>query len=522
MAGATGVTITIMDGGANTTVEVPSAGIRVKIGVLLSNTAAWASSGLNPTAVANQIVSVTQAASLVPYFIGGKLMESAGLVCANGGTALAIGIPLVNKGTAYAVQATASGTTTLTTTLDSTNGCWDQYFVMVKCSTAGTVGNAGPYIQVSLDAGRNFGSPIAVPTTGQYIIPNTGIQLNFTTANTMVFGDYWKFGTVAPTGNTAGYSAALTALQNSAYAQAGFGGTHIVEIVNGATATTLQGYLGGSPDGTGGLASNYVYTRCQVDVRDALAPTAWGGSGETEATWMTSIETDFSATTAVRVSAAVGYYNMPSAYPNPAAGTPSYRRCLSWAIDPRLAAIPTQRMPGRVSDGALGAIVVNPTTDPTDGFIYHNEAANPGLTAARFSAATTYIGKQGFFSQLANLMCPAGSVYQWIARGAVMDVGSFVTYQEAIEWIEDDVRLLPNGTLYPADRLAAQNQILQGINANMTNVGMLSPGSVVTIDPNANVGATNTVPITVSLAGKGYVLKETIGIGFASPTAAGG
>ena len=179
-------------------------------------------------------------------------------------------------------------------------------------------------------------------------------------------------------------------------------------------------------------------------------------------------------------------------------------------------------MPGRVSDGALGAIVINPTTDPTDGFTYHNEAINPGLTAARFSAACTYVGKPGFFSQLANLMCPTGSVYQWIARGAVMDVGCFIVYQEAIEFVEGDVRLNPNGTLYAADLLTMQATGLQGINVGMTNVGMLSPGSTVTIDPNANVGASNTVPWAVSLAGKGYVLNETINIGFAAPTAAGG
>ena len=95
---APGVSITIQDGGANTTINVPAANMRVKIGVLLATTAAYAASGLNPTAVVNQIVAVTQAPSLVPYFIGGKLMESAGLVCAGGGVALAIGIPLVTAG----------------------------------------------------------------------------------------------------------------------------------------------------------------------------------------------------------------------------------------------------------------------------------------------------------------------------------------------------------------------------------------------------------------------------------------
>jgi hypothetical protein len=524
MSGGDNVTITIQDGGANTTIEVPAANIRVVMGCLLSSTASWAASGANPTAVTNQIVSATQASTLAPYFVGGKLLEAAGLDCAGGATVLAIGIPVVTTGTATAVQATVPGgsSSTITLTLDPTNGAWDDYYIKILCTTAGTVGTAGIFFQVSLDAGRNYGSPIALGTQTTYKIPNTGVQINFG-AGTLALNDYWQASTTGPKGNTAGYNAALTALQTSQYALAGWGGIHLTDVVSGATASTIQGYLGGSPDGSGGLASNYVYTRMIVDTVDAVAPTAWGGTGQTEAAWMSALETSYSATTAVRVCASAGYYNMPSAYPNAAAGTPAYRRCLGWALDQREAVIPPQRHAGRVSDGALGAIVVNPTTDPTDGFVYHDERiTTPGLTTARFAAAKTRVGKQGFFIDQPNLMCSTGSVYNILPRGNVIDIGCFVVFQSAQEEIDEDLRLLPNGTLYPPDRLSAQNQILTAVNTNMTNVGMLSPGSTVTIDPNANVGATGNVPITVSLVGVGYVLNETISIGFAAPNAAGG
>lgn len=515
------VTITIQDGGANTAVNVPASNIRVKIGCLLTLTASFDSSVANPTAVVNQIVAATQPATLAPYFVAGKLLESAGLVCAAGGTVLAVGIPVVTKGTATAVVATVPGgsSSTVTVTVDGTNGCWDKNFVMVKCTTGGTRGTAGIFFQVSLDAGRTFGSPIALGTAVTYIIPRTGVQLNFG-VGTLVAGDYWRFTCTPPSGNTAGYQAALNALQASQYALVGWGGMHLVEGVSGATATTLQSYLGGSPDGTGGLASQYTYTRMIVDVRDAASPTAWGGSGETEAAWMTAIETDYSATTAVRICAAAGDYNMPSAYPNPAAGTPLYRRNLAWALDPREAVIPVQRHAGRVVDGPLGNIVVNPTSDPTDGFVYHDERLVPGLTPARFCAAKTRVGKQGYFIDQPNLMAGTGSVYTILPLGAVMDVGCRVVFQTAQEEIDEDVRLQPNGTLYDSDRLAIQNDCLNAVNTNMTNVGMLSPGSQVQIDPNANVGATNNVPLVATFAKKGYVLTMTINVGFASPTAA--
>jgi hypothetical protein len=51
---------------------------------------------------------------------------------------------------------------------------------------------------------------------------------------------------------------------------------------------------------------------------------------------------------------------------------------------------------------------------------------------------------------------------------------------------------------------------------------MLSPGSTVVIDPLAPIGLTGNVPITVRLAKRGYILTETINIGFSTPSAAGG
>jgi hypothetical protein len=522
MSGGGNVTLTIQDGGANTAINVPSSNVRVVIGCLLSNPASFDSSVTNPTATVDQIISSTQASALVPYFTAGKTMEAAGLDCAAGAQVLVVGVPIVATGTAKAVQATVPGgsTSTVTTTLDATNGAWDDYFVRVLCTTGGTRGTAGIFFQVSLDAGRNYGPAIALGTASAYIIPRTGVQIDFG-AGTLVAGDYWSFQTVAPSGNTSGWNAALSDLQASQYALAGWGGMHLADVVSGANATTLQSYLGGSPDGSGGLASNYVWTNLIVDVADVGAPTAWGGSGQTEAAWMTQIENDYSATSAMRVCANAGGYNMPSAYANPAAGTPAYRRNLAWALDPRESAIPPQRLASRVSDGSLSNIVVNPSSDPNDGFVYHDERITPGLTTARFCAAKTRVGKQGFFIDSPNMMAPSGSIYTLLPLRQVMDIGCFITFQSAEEEIDEDVRLNTNGTLYNPDRLSIQSQILGAINQFMTSVGMLSPGSTVAISSSAVV-TSGTVPIVVSLQRKGYILQETILIGFASPTAAGG
>lgn len=513
---ATGdITITIQDGGANTAITVPSANVRVEIGCLLT--------GISQTAVVNQIISATNPSTIANAFIAGKLCEAAGLVCASGGVVLAIGIPVVTHGTATAVVPTVTNgsAVVLTVDLDATNGAFDDYNVMLKCVTTGTIATSNVQFQISLDAGRTFGPVITLITpAATYTIPNTGITIDFTSA-AMNAGDYWRFSTTAPLGDLTGITAAIAALKNSTYALSGWGGMHNVGVCSNSLAGSFQTLLGGSPDGTGGLASGYIYSRIIVDVVDSLNPTAWGGAGQTEAAWMTAIETAFATTNAKRVCAAAGSYNMPSAYANTAAGTPSYRRPLSWALDCREAIIPPQRHAGRVRDGSLGQIVINPSSDPTDGFVYHDERITPGLTTARFAAAKTRVRQQGYFIDQPNLMAPTGSQYTLLPYGNVIDIACSITFQSASEEIDDDLRVNPNGTLLAADRLALQNSINAALQSGMTAQNMIS-GQTVVVDPNANVEVTSNIPISVSILRNGYVLSETITIGFTDTSAAGG
>lgn len=511
MAGGGDVVITIADGGPNTAISLPASSVRVKIGVLLAGAAV----------AAYQLVSTRDPVTLQKSFLGGQLMEAAALVTQAGGTVIAMGVPINTPGTATAVVPTVTNgsTTTVTVTLDGTNGAWDQYYAVLKWTKAGTRGTAGVTFQLSLDAGRTFGPNIALGTAVTYVIPGTGITLNFG-AGTMAVGDSYRFSTTAPTWTDASIATALTTLQNSTYALVGWGGIHIVGVSGGSDASTFQGNLGGSPDGTGGLAGGYVYTRAILDTRDLLAPTAWGGSGELESTWMASLQTDFSATSAVRCCASAGYYNMPSAYPNAAGGAPKYRRSLGWALDARECAIPPQRHAGRVKDGPLGAIVVGTSSDPNDGFVYHDERINPGLTGARFCAAKTRVKKQGFFIDQPNLLAPTGSVFTLLPYGNVMDIACDVVFEVGENEIDDDLRDNANGTLYVSDALELQNLFIQGLKDNMTSQGMISDQNAV-VDQTANVGANGKVPVKVSVTRNGYVLEMDINIGFTSPDAAG-
>ena len=488
------VTITVQDNVSSAAIQLPQSSVQVVMGV----------SSAGPT---NTPYATTSPAALVTNFRYGPLVEAAGLVCQAGGTVIAMRLPTVTTGTATAVQATTPGgsTSVVTVTLDGTQGAFDDYYVEFLCVTGGTRGTSGIQFQISLDAGRNFGAILNLGTATTYTIPNTGVTLNFG-VGTLVAGDFWKFSTTAPKWNDAGVQNALAALAASQFAIAGWGSTHLVGVSSSSDVTNVETYMDS-------LTSQFLFNRIILSARDALAPTAWGGSGETEATWMTSIETEFSASSAKRVVVSGGYYNTPSPYPNSAAGTPSYRRSLSWSDAVRRVLVPPQRRGGRVRDGALGNITVNPAVDPTDGFIYHDERVTPGLDAARFMSAITWPKFQGFYICHENLMSPTGSQFTDLTLGNVMDIACDIGYATGALEISDDLRLQSNGTLFPTDALQLQQAIQNAIDTDMTNVAMISSATV-SVSLTANVLATSNIPITITILPRGYVnsITETLNL----------
>lgn len=502
------VQITVLDGGAS--IVVPQNNIQLVIGCSSSGTA-------------NQITATTQPNGIASSFGYGPMPEAAALSCLAGGVVICIKATQGAAGTANAVTAGAgnTGTSVVTVTLDGTVGAFDDYYIVMLIVTGGTRGTSGWTMQISLDAGRTYGPVIKPGTATTYAIPNTGVTLAFA-AGTFVAADTFKTATVGPSYAVGSVQTALNVFAASQYAIAGIGSVHLVgstistagtqQGISGANASTIETYMDT-------LATGFVFSRIIMSARDAAQPTAFGGAGETDAVWSAAIALDYSAVSAKRVCANGGYYNMPSAFTNAAAGTPRYRRPLAWALAARQVQIPPQRHAGRVRDGALANIIVDPTNDPRDGFIYHDERTAPGLDAARFSSARTRFGKQGYFICNPNLMSPSGSDFTILPRGNVMDVACNIVHQSGEEEINDDVRLNLSGTLYINDALTIQNQIGGALKDNMLATAEISGYSVV-VDQTANVGSTSKVPINVTIFGRGYILEEDITIGFGNASGA--
>lgn len=501
------VNIVVQDNGASAALSVPQSNVQLKIGVAIGG-------------VVNQPFASSNPQSIQTQFIGGPLVEAAGLVAQAGNIPVCVSCPVVTKGTANAVQATTPGgsTSVLTTTLDSTFGCWDRYFVKIVCLKGqASLAAGGAILEVSLD-GKNYGAPITLapaqatlylgsgvlntPTVG-----GTGVQIGFATG-TLVAGDSWQFSTNPPTWNDAGVEAALAAFFASQYAVEGVGSIHIVGTLASGDISAFQTSL---QTGTNG----YVYTRAIGELRDALDPVAWGGSGETEVAWMTALATVVAGETAQpRMCVDGGYYNTPSPYANATGGAPAYRRPLAWSHAVRRTQIGLQRRAGRVKDGPYSTIAVNAATDPADGLIYHDERVTPGLNAARIGSALTWPKKGlGFFQCQEPLLSTPGSQFTELVIGNVLDVACDIGYAEGVEEVSDDLLTQSNGTLDPVALNTFQGNIQGALNQGMIQTPLVSKVTA-TVSKTQNVNVTGIIPVTISVLPRGYVneVAETVNL----------
>lgn len=511
------VTITVQDNGASAALSVPQQSVQLVVGVAIGGTVVQPYASTSPQGIQTQ-------------YIGGPLVEAAGLVAQVGNVAVCVSCPVVTAGTANSVQATVpnGSTSVITVSLDATYGAWDRYFILMRClkGQASTTAGGG-IVQISLDAGRNWGAPITLGAgqTTLYLgsgsltsrVPGgTGVQINIATGSlagpTTIAGvltyDTWQFSTAAPTWNDAGVDAALAAFFGSQYAVAGVGSMHIVGTLAAGDISAFQTAIQAGTNG-------YVYSRAIGELRDALDPVAWGGSGETEAAWMTALATVVSGETAQpRMAVDGGYYNTLSPYANPAGGSPAYRRPLAWSHAVRRTQIPLQRRAGRVKDGPYSSIVVNAASDPFDGFIYHDERVTPGLNAARIGAALTWPRKGlGFFQCQEPLLSAPGSQFTEIAIGNVLDAACDIGYATGVEEVSDDLQTQPNGTLDPVALNKFQGTIQIAENEGLVQTPLVSSVTV-TVSPTQNVNATGVIPVTISVVPRGYVnaVSETINL----------
>lgn len=485
------VELTVLDGGAGVVV-VPASSVAVVVGTCEGGTAGQVLASQDPNA-------------LFAAAGRGPGVDLAALVIAAGGTALFMKAATTDPGVASAVTQTGGGAV-----IGVSGEPKDAWLVKLVVTVAGTVGTKGIRFKLSGDAGRTFGPEIALGTADTFEIVGTGLTLSFA-SGTLAKGDTATFGCTPPLCTTAEVAACIAALEASPYSSSGWGALIVDGAWDGADAGDIETSLDT-------LVTTKTFTRAIVPARDADLPTAYGGGGtEEESDWLDAIELDYSELSAKRVCAVGGHYNIPSQFPVAAFGKPRMRRSGAWALAARQVAIPPQRHAGRVNDGSLAQIIVDPANDPNDGFIYHDERTSPSLDGARFTSFRTRKGKGGFFVVNPKLMAPTGSVFTLLPLGNVMDIGCSLLYQTGEDEINSDILLNDNGTI---EEKAAQHieSISRGVlRDQMLAKSMISNYSYV-IDRTNNVRQTSEVNFAATLYSRGYILQINGTIGFGNAT----
>ena len=112
-----------------------------------------------------------------------------------------------------------------------------------------------------------------------------------------------------------------------------------------------------------------------------------------------------------------------------------------------------------------------------------------------------------------KLMSALGSVFTILPLGNVMDITCGIVADIGQDQINDDIRLNTNGTIFENVAQVIEKKFQQALDEQMTSRRMISSVTVV-VDRTNNIQSTSEVKITITVYARGYVLSESIVIGF--------
>jgi hypothetical protein len=115
------------------------------------------------------------------------------------------------------------------------------------------------------------------------------------------------------------------------------------------------------------------------------------------------------------------------------------------------------------------------------------------------------------------MMAPAGSDFAFAQYRRVMDLACTVARAALVKYLNDSVRLDPTtGFILEAEARAIEADVNGQLEDKLVASGQASSSSV-TIKRDANIGGTQTMPVTVRVQPLGYAKFITVDIGFANP-----
>ncbi len=361
---------------------------------------------------------------------------------------------------------------------------FDSYEGILEIVAGGLLGAAT--FRYSLDGGQTYGPVRDVPSGGIYAgaAAKTGLTVTFP-AGPYAAGETYTWTSTPAMYNGGDITTAFAALlaTSSPFATLHFCG----EFDNATTAATMFAII--SAEMTT-LENNFKFAR------------AFQQAGNSDVSNPASAIAAFSAASSTRVGAVYSTARRPDALGVEGFSLPSLPA--ADVVASRIASTLVSTDPKRVRSGPLVGVTA----------IGHNEFEdNAGMDAAGFTTLRTWQDTAGFFVTQGRMMAPAGSDYEFVTRGRVMDVALRQTYIAQARFIGRSVRVVsdPVGAIDPRDAAALEAEVLSQlrpallapVNAEGTS-GFVSEVKYV-IDRDNNVLATNTILATLSIRPLGYI-----------------
>ena len=411
----------------------------------------------------------------------------------------------VASATAGSIGASSDDFVTGTSVVTFTGTPNRRYSIAVEVVAGGTIGVQGITLRVSLNGGVTWGSTFRLGTATSYVIPKTGITINFA-AGTLIALDRATAETVGPKANNAGHQAAVAALidfnvkfraliftgeftraeadalqvhvdslytagfrpqvfiaARDWYADARMTGAATLAFAAGGPGTItrstgsflVDGFKAGmsvTPGGTTVNTGTYTIasltaTVITLSAGDTITTEAAAGSRtlvgeELESTWVSSLLADFTGfNSAGRVSVSAGMAWMTSEIHQELTRVPAYLAAVERWMQHDI-----QVAMHRKSDGALTGFSIY---EPEFGAVSEHDArANDALNEARFLVLRSYTNNpRETYVSLSSSMAPDGSALGVIPWLAVANLMADVVQKATENFIGDNPATNDDGTL---------------------------------------------------------------------------
>ena len=302
----------------------------------------------------------------------------------------------------------------------------DDYNVLITVAASGTVASGTAQFTYSLDNGHTAlggngitSADIYCPTTGIYVIPNSGLVLTF--AGQLDNTDTYQFRAVGP--STSSYTAALTALETTYLSQATYAMAAVVQ--KNVSATGWGTAAASFETAATSLFNSGVYMRFMQE-----CPTVGTFFASGSAVVVDVADTD-SVLIAERASVSAAHVLVGAGdclLSSPVTGL-NQRRNAMWVAAARASSVEASQNLGFVGLGGVDGVT----------YIYRNETATPGLDAAGYTTLRQINGVPGYYITDAHTCSLATSDYYPFTNARVIDIGCTVTRANALPLVNSKI-----------------------------------------------------------------------------------